>query len=268
MQTRRQFLLRATGAVVASTAGSKAFAGWPGSYSNYNGNAYQPLSCGCCLKHGEADSISTFGYEELESPFGHSLLELSESQKRYFGRALARIANIFEVQPSFAFYDDSNGPNAMASPDMRLPGTWGSVIFGKTLFNQQFEKHDDGGVSIIAICAHEFGHILQYKTGYIGRMQAGLRTVKYVELQADYLAGVYLGKKKYDNPHLSVHGVRRTFELIGDTNVNNRGHHGTPKERVHAIEGGYKLGFDHPSISVDQMLVRSERFVRQSFSRV
>jgi predicted metalloprotease len=43
--------------------------------------------------------------------------------------------------------------------------------------------NDHPDVAVTAICAHEYGHILQFKRGLIPRLQAGQTTVKRAERQ-------------------------------------------------------------------------------------
>ena len=69
-----------------------------------------------------------------------------------------------------------------------------------------------------------------------------VKSVKLVELHADYLAGFFLANRKREHPTLSLQNVGRTFERFGDTNFGHWRHHGTPEERIAALEAGYFKG--------------------------
>jgi predicted metalloprotease len=136
------------------------------------------------------------------------------------------------------------GPNAKAAPDSATTGAQGSVVFGSSLFSDQIHRYNDYGMSVIGICAHEFGHIVQYFTGVYQTIVRGQPTVKRLELHADFLAGYYLGFRKRSDPSLRVWSAGDTLHRIGDTNVLARDHHGTPEERVAAAESGLSLGLN------------------------
>ncbi|QDP23205.1 hypothetical protein [Bradyrhizobium cosmicum] len=158
------------------------------------------------------------------------------------GKALVRMAKTFQVNPSFAFFADGQRPNAYASPDSTVAGTAGSVIFGKSLFQDQFKRYSDGGLSVVAIIAHEFGHICQFNLGLQKELRGSEKTVRRIELHADYMSGWYLGLLKRNNPSVSLWACGDTFNRIGDTKFNEEQHHGTPKERVAAAEMGFAFG--------------------------
>ncbi len=162
----------------------------------------------------------------------------------YLGRALLRLAEQFEVYPGFGFFDDSNAENAFASPETKISKTSGTVIFGVNLFRDTLQSFQDQGIAVIAVCAHEFGHIYQYKSGFYDKLTTnlGLKTVKLAELHADYLAGFFLAGRKAAYPSLDLQGAGALFEKLGDTEFNNPEHHGTPALRVTSIEAGFKFG--------------------------
>jgi hypothetical protein len=162
---------------------------------------------------------------------------------RHLGKALVRMSRMFETVPSFAMYQDGASKNAYASSKTILPRTWGSVAFGKSLFQDQFERYNDGGISVIAIIAHEFAHVYQFRNRLMEPLQGSDDTVRRIELHADFLAGWYLGNLKKTNPKVSLWASGDTFRRIGDTNYTSPQHHGMPDERVAAAERGFSLGF-------------------------
>jgi hypothetical protein len=126
-------------------------------------------------------------------------------------RALALVADLFNVNPAFGFYDptplqnpvgaERDGMNAFASPEHTdIAGTRGTVGFGLALFSQEFHQHDNSGLTLMTIIAHEFGHILQHERGYLGAVSVG-NPLKS-EINADFLSGYFLGTRKQQIPSL------------------------------------------------------------------
>jgi hypothetical protein len=155
---------------------------------------------------------------------------------------LARLTQTLKVLPGFAYYDDHDGLNAFASPAVRLQRADGTVLFGSRLLRRLMSGTDHPDVSVTAVCAHEYGHILQFKRGLIAQMRAGQPTVKRVELHADYLAGYYAGLRKLEKPDYPAAVFAHTQHGFGDNQVNQPGHHGTPVERANAIIMGFNVG--------------------------
>lgn len=134
----------------------------------------------------------------------------------------------FNVDVNIYAYDDGKSPNAFAISNPY------SIIIGKTLMLDEFVNTENSN-SIIAIMAHEFGHILQYKyklnsyKGWVG---------KWPELHADFLAGWYMGKKQYIKQQ-EFEKIITSFWDKGDDNYFSSNHHGTPEERSFAFIKGY-----------------------------
>jgi predicted metalloprotease len=102
----------------------------------------------------------------------------------------------------------------------------------------------DGGITVIAVCAHEFGHIHQMQNGYQSRLAALDSTRRPVELHADFLAGYYLALRKAEHRELDLSAVGGVLHALGDSDFNSRQHHGTPQERVGALAAGFKFGME------------------------
>lgn len=181
--------------------------------------------------------------------FGSNTLEFSAriatssgdaETDRFLGAALVRLASTFRVSPGFAFFDDGNSPNAFASPDTLVGGGPGTVVMGMRLFGQMMARRD-GGVTVIGICAHEFGHIHQMFNGYREKLLARSNTVKPLELHADFLCGYYMALRKAEHPNLDLGVLARELHNGGDTATTNKQHHGTPQERLSALSGGFRF---------------------------
>lgn len=157
-------------------------------------------------------------------------------------RALARLAETFDVWPKVGFYDDGDAPNAMA---MRyaVAGTHEfAVVFGRDYFKMLMD-YDPSGITLLQTAAHEFAHVWVYKEGLFEKIRGGQPTVKRIELHADFLAGYYLGYRKLEHPDASFLAAGWRREDSGDMQVSNIHHHGTPDQRADAADAGFKLGF-------------------------
>jgi predicted metalloprotease len=134
--------------------------------------------------------------------------------------------------------------NAFATPERTdIPGTWGTIGFGTTLFQREMGQFDPYGSTIIAVVAHEFGHIWAMRKGMMDKLNEGQKTVKRSELHADFLAGYFLGSRKRAAPNISLQAAGDLFHRIGDNNIDFPGHHGKAEERVAAAEEGFKLSY-------------------------
>lgn len=142
----------------------------------------------------------------------------------------------FHLFPTFYFMSGKGSTNACAFPDGDPDR--GVVTFGEELLRK--EVSDAGGPeyasSVPAIMAHEFAHLLQIQNG------STLVGPKY-ELQADYIAGWYVGRRAkwvpMSSSQRSLQTIMRSVYSKGDYEINDSSHHGTPDERVAAISAGY-----------------------------
>jgi hypothetical protein len=91
-----------------------------------------------------------------------------------------------------------------------------------------------GDAALAFIVAHEYAHALQHSANLLNKNDQ-------TELQADCLAAYFLGKMR--NIFFSeedIEHIRATAHHIGDFSLRHAGHHGTPKERLSAVEIGFK----------------------------
>lgn len=143
------------------------------------------------------------------------------------------VTRSFGVSVFAVFLDDEDAPNAFASPAVTSSAyPDGTIALGKTLLNSELGRDVGMGFAVIAIMSHECAHIMQNKN----RIRLPGR---YQELQADFMAGWYLGARS----RFMYTDVRPAFEAffaIGDYDFNSPGHHGTPAERLGAIQAGYR----------------------------
>ena len=154
------------------------------------------------------------------------------------GRQLVRLSRTFGIRPGFAFVDDAPHPNAAASPETRLPGTRGTVLFGLMLLKSLLDGGSGADVAVLGICAHEFAHIHQFQTGYGRDLSVGRSTGKLVELHADFLAGYFVGQLKLERPTITLKFFGKKLYGMGSYNSSSPDFHGTPAERLSAAEAG------------------------------
>ncbi len=105
------------------------------------------------------------------------------------------------------------------------------------------------------MCAHECGHIYQFNSAFRER----LGSVLLIELHADFLAGIYMGKRK----EFTADRVKQFSDALhsaGDYAYNDPGYHGTPGQRSAAMEKVYQLASSNQSF--DALAVVGETYVR------
>lgn len=146
---------------------------------------------GCFIAPEQLAGITFYNAPPQEQTKNHEII--SGSGKHDFdqalGRVLANLSGEFEVVPGFGYYDDSASKNALACDDNLVSGTRGTVLFGLGLLNDLL-KQLDGDIAVLAVCAHEFAHIHQYKIGIMPRLDKDLP--EYCkELYADFFCGLF-----------------------------------------------------------------------------
>ncbi len=175
---------------------------------------------GCWLSAGTGGTVG-----RLMTSSGNA--ELDQANQR---EGLALISK-FGVRPSGFFFDDSAGKNAYATSQKHSPnGPDGTIVMGLALIQSELNRDGGAGLAVPAIMAHEFAHVVQFK-------RSSRLSVKEKELQADYLAGWYLGNRWI---YTDVQSAFSAFFEMGDYQFNNPDHHGTPKQRLSAIQAGFK----------------------------
>ena len=196
---------------------------------------------GCCLVNSAAGtSLSHRALNPTANPrpqsTGNPDLDVA------LGVALNEMSDIFQVSPGFIFWDDADSDNAFALPQTEMAGTSGTVLIGRAMLRRELTRSTDGDMAILAICAHEFGHIVQYSYAAQARLLNGETTVRRVELHADFLSGFYLGRRPFDYRDGQLLGIVAAFSALGDNNLTDPQHHGTPDERLGALDAGFRMG--------------------------
>lgn len=194
------------------------------------------------------------GQEPIVSKSGDKDFDFALAQ------TLARISEVFNVLPGFAYYEDVEAQNAYATAVVKLKNADGTVLFGQNLLRTVLAGKESPDVAVAAVCAHEFGHILQFKYGLDKVVSEGQKTVKRVELQADYLAGYFAGVRKRERPSFPAAVFAMTQFNNGDQQVTHQGHHGTPDERAQAVGQGFEASFSL-NLTISAALQASTRYV-------
>ena len=246
------------------------------------GGAVGPVkSAGCMVKaedfrfakEGGASAPRGFTVGDQSFPIAAS------SGNRAFDRAMAetlyQISLVFGVTPTFGFVRGGNVQNAFATAlrykpdpgDDPLPEReHGTVIFGDGMVAYMQSKGSQNMVaSVLAICGHEFGHIVQYNYAYDNQplilvLNGDQPTVKRGELHADYLLGYYVATAKARNPNVPAAEVAKAALVIGDRNFESRDHHGTPEERGAAVYEGYRASAER-NLKFEDAAIEGLRYV-------
>lgn len=183
-----------------------------------------------------ADQVVAYqsGMEEIVLRSGNASLD------RALAISMARMSRLFSVLPGFCYINEPNGPNAFATDAVKVNNHDGTVMFGLQLLSQILSQHPVPDAAILSVCAHEFGHIVQYKRDLIPRLKRGQRTVRRVELHADFISGYFAAIRKAENPDFSSATFAHEAHSIGDFQTDHPNHHGTPTERANAVVAGFE----------------------------
>ncbi|MFO1123884.1 MAG: metalloprotease [Methylocystis sp.] len=201
---------------------------------------------GCSLSRDAA--LEYLGDENVFVPGRDPIVSRSGNKDFDYAAAqtLSRLSDVFDVLPAFAFFKKGPSRNAFAIKDPIISSVHpdGAVLFGRDLFFEIMSYDEGPDTAFSAICAHEFGHILQYKLDLMDRLNRGQTTVKRSELHADFLAGYFAGLRKLEKGKFKAAVYAVTQHKFGDTNYNDPNHHGTPEERAQAIIRGFKTAYE------------------------
>jgi uncharacterized protein len=101
-----------------------------------------------------------------------------------------------------------------------------------------------GDAALAYIVAHEYAHAMQIAFKFVPR------SITKAELQADCLAGSYLGyipNIEFDDKDILE--ITRFVRKIGDYDWGSKHHHGTPDQRVKALVIGMRSSINGKGIS-------------------
>jgi uncharacterized protein len=109
--------------------------------------------------------------------------------------------------------------------------------------------YKSGDAALAYIIGHEYAHAMQKEFGFQPE------TTPIGELQADCLAGLYLGTipdVSFDRQDIAE--IRNLAYQLGDNALTHPDHHGTPAERLKAVEIGIQGAIDGSGFAACQVL--------------
>ena len=130
-----------------------------------------------------------------------------------------------------------NVRNGTSSPCGRVSGSLYCPRSNTIYITSQHIKmaYQYGDAALAYILAHEYAHAAQIASG------SRLNNITQLELQADCLAGYYMGvMPDVDFDLQDIKEIAAIAFQVGDYEYNNRQHHGTPKERARAVLSGFQ----------------------------
>lgn len=177
---------------------------------------------------------------------------------------LGPLAEEFRVNPGFGYYDEQKDTahgveNALASPTSKVAGTSGTIVFGLSLLRYALSI-PGGDFFVMAVCAHEFGHIKQFELNAHSYLSATIGS-HGPELHADFLAGYFVRLFHERVPQAKLYEIGREWASLG--HPTQIGGHGTSAQRVEAIEGGYDYATGRAKRSIVDAFEAGTLFVRK-----
>lgn len=207
---------------------------------------------GCAERGGDADVTGCWIPEQKVDSFfkrstGAMLFGADSRFQRHSGlpgldyalaQSLGMIATTFMVHPAFAFYHDGAGrENARATARPLLQNADGTVLFGLDLLRELLARPDHGDAAVVAVCAHEFGHIVSYKNGDILQLAPDPARPFRAEQYADFMSGYFAGYRKLRRPDFPAVVFATTCRSFGG------GDHGTGIQRGEAVQAGFLAAY-------------------------
>lgn len=163
-----------------------------------------------------------------------------------FNKVKRELEDFFSIKVDLYFYEDEKGAQALTLCSSLHPETYsGTVRFGLALLKNELATQNHGEQAAAAILAHEFAHVFQCRVG------GSLRHFKR-ELQADFLAGYFLGRKSH-LPGYDIAIFSFAHELFEGGKWFESFHHGTPNERSEALIEGYH----NANLSLEEVYLKS-----------
>jgi hypothetical protein len=232
---------------------------------------WTPLGCGCAeaqvhkfgclvpqpqqrsyLQRSTATSVVKDGTEKLEPRSNSPALDYALAQ------ALARMVKTFGVLPAFSYYHEKDGEshNALATSEALLERVDGTVLFGLGMLGHLLDVSPQPDAAIVAVCAHEFGHIAAIKRKEIERLVPDRADPFRGEQHADFVAGFYAGLRARENKDYPALFFATTLRSLGGK---TRGSHGTEAERGFAVVSGFKAAKER-NLTVDEGLNEAFNF--------
>lgn len=182
------------------------------------------------------------------------------------------IAELLELRnpgPAFVFINDEARPGFSAI-DATLPASiWpyphsGAVLIGGVFAGRLVSQATGppSGLAVAVSLAHELAHIYQFRVGAWTRLLAAERnrSRRRAELHADYIAGWISGRLGYRTLG-DIDVKSRQLFVLGDQEILDPNHHGTPPQRYAAMLRGFFQGISEPKLTISAISSQGEEFV-------
>jgi hypothetical protein len=164
---------------------------------------------------------------------------------------LSEMFDLLQIDVGFAFFDDDKlRPNAGALSEPLVKGFRagnakdGTIAIGRNLIQQIRRETLGFGAALTAVCAHECGHILQYKyilSSLMELMNRDNGDPIRVELHADFICGYFAAFRKREDEKFPAEIQAQTQFRYGDGKYEPVSH-GTGEQRGDAVYAGFQLG--------------------------
>jgi hypothetical protein len=154
-------------------------------------------------------------------------------------QTLDMLSGMFGVLPGFAYYREKDEPNAKATSfDLLKDRPDGTVLLGLKLLKDLRALPESPDAGVIAVCAHEFAHIVSYSNGYISQLTPTPHSSPFrAEQFADYMAGYFAGKRKLERPNFPAAVFATTTGMYGGST------HGNAEQRGNAVQEGFLCAY-------------------------
>lgn len=195
---------------------------------------------GCILEASAANELLAKSSRQQLYATGSEPIVASSGDRLFdyaLAQTLSKLTDTLGVLPGFAYYD---GDNAFATDQVRMLRADGTILFGTRLLRETLREVEHPDVAVAAVCAHEFGHVVQFKHGLLRDLVRGQSNIKLYELHADFLAGYFAGIRKLEKPAYPAAVFATKLHAMGDSSVNSKDHHGLPTERARAVVRGFE----------------------------
>lgn len=223
------------------------------------------IICPLCRARAAAGHKILCASAGAAEPTGRDILHTSGDANldRILAAEMIAQSSFFSLKPAFMFYA---GPdqNAYATTEIYLQGTQGTILYNLGFLKTQLTSTKWGGAVISGVIAHEFGHIYQYYSKYAESLAKLAKTVKFIELHADFISGFYMGRKHVKTP-LDLKDYFDEFYKLGDYQFESKDHHGTKEERYFAIKAGYNLALGNSAAGAGFAAAQGETFLKEYF---
>jgi hypothetical protein len=153
-------------------------------------------------------------------------------------QTLEVLSTMFGVLPGFVYYRERGEPNAKATNvNLTKSRPDGTVMLGLRLVRDLLKLKTYPDAAVVAVCAHEFAHILSYSNGMISQLQPSGAPPFRAEQFADYMAGYFAGRRKLDQPAFPAVVFATTTQMYGGLT------HGTAEQRSSAVQEGFLCAY-------------------------